>query len=176
MVGTKWTWAKIAGLAFNENGALKTPWGVGKRGGVLESPRPAVAEALPQLAGLAGLLGRALQAPCCPGHRATHRATLPSRAGPIGRLRCGCQPRPKLSSAPAKAADFASFHTQVGCRAQAAKGTRAVRAAEGVPLGRLWRRGAPPELQRGPRIVRVQPRRRRRDCARRAGPLRAITN
>ena len=71
-MGTKWTWAKIAGLAFNENGALKTPWGVGKRGGVLESPRPAVAEALPQLAGLADLLGRALQAPCRPTHRATH--------------------------------------------------------------------------------------------------------
>ena len=38
VLGTKWTWAKIAGLAFNENGALKTPWGVGKQGGVLKPP------------------------------------------------------------------------------------------------------------------------------------------
>jgi len=39
VLGTKWTWAKIAGLAFNENGALKTPWGVGKWGLALKQPK-----------------------------------------------------------------------------------------------------------------------------------------
>ena len=112
VLGTKWTWAKIAGLAFNENGALKT--------------------------------------------------SLPHRDLTL-----------TLTLTLTRCAQDAVGRGQVGPRAQAAQGPRAVRAAEGVPLGRLWRRGAPPELQCGPRVVRVQPRRRRRDCARRAGPLRA---
>jgi len=38
-VGTKWTWAKIPGLEFNQNGALKTPWNAGKWGVALKQPK-----------------------------------------------------------------------------------------------------------------------------------------
>lgn len=39
VVGTKWTWAKIPGLEFNQNGALKTPWNAGKWGVALKQPK-----------------------------------------------------------------------------------------------------------------------------------------
>ena len=39
VVGTRWTWARIPGLAFNERGVLKTPWGVGKWGVALKQPK-----------------------------------------------------------------------------------------------------------------------------------------
>ena len=38
-MGTKWTWAKIPGLEFNQNGALKTPWNAGKWGVALKQPK-----------------------------------------------------------------------------------------------------------------------------------------
>ena len=39
VLGTKWTWAKIPGLAFNDNGVLKTPWNNGKWGVALKQPK-----------------------------------------------------------------------------------------------------------------------------------------